>query len=131
MAYASLEIKNLAIRLFKSGEFTQPEISKIVGYSVSAIKTWIARDRQGLPLTASSRGHQPKKLDESDRQFIRQLIARQPDITIAGVRAALNNKASKSAVHREMVALGYTFKKNKTRQRARKKRCTTGANEMG
>lgn len=131
MSYAPLEIKKLAIRLFKSGEYTQAAISKIVGYSVPAVKIWIARDRKGLPLMAEARGHQPKKLDDNDRQLIRQLVAQTPDITIEGIRKALNNKASRSAVHREMVRLGFTFKKNETRQRARKERCAACADEMG
>lgn len=131
MSYAPLEIKKLAIRLFKSGEYTQSAISKIVGYSVPAIKIWIARDRRGLPLVADQRGHQPRKLDDNDRQLIRQLLGRKPDATIEDVRKMLNYKASKSAVHREMVELGYTFKKNETRQRARKVRCPTGEDELG
>lgn len=126
MSNASLEIKRLAIRLFKSGEYTQTAISKIVGYSVPAIKVWIAKDRRGLPLVAEERGHQPRKLDDNDRQLIRQLMGRQPDATIEDVRKMLNYKASKSAVHREMVKLGFTFKKNETRQRARKGGCATG-----
>lgn len=131
MSYAPLEIKKLAVRLFKSGEYTQAAISKIVGYSVPAIKIWIAKDRRGLPLCEQKRGHNPRKLDDNDRRLIRQLIAQKPDITIEGVRQALNNKASKSAVHREMVELGFTFKKNETRQRTRKGRCAAGADEMG
>ena len=126
MSNASLEIKRLAIRLFKSGEYTQTAISKIVGYSVPAIKVWIAKDRRGLPLVAEERGHQPRKLDDNDRQLIRQLLGRQPDATIEDVHKMLNYKASKSAVNREMVKLGFTFKKNETRQRARKGGCATG-----
>lgn len=131
MSYAPIEIKKLAIRLFNSGEYTQAAISKIVGYSVSAIKAWISRDRQGLPLSAEERGHQPRKLDDNDRQLICQLLGRQPDATIEDVRKLLNYKASKSAVHREMVKLGFTFKKNETRQRARKGGCATGKDELG
>ena len=131
MSNASLEIKRLAIRLFKSGEYTQSAISKIVGYSVPAIKVWIAKDRRGLPLVAEERGHQPRKLDDNDRQLIRQLLCQQPDATIEDVRKVLNYKASKSAVHREMVQLGFTFKKNETRQRARKAGCAAGKEELG
>ena len=131
MSNASLEIKRLAIRLFKSGEYSQTAISKIVGYSVPAIKVWIAKDRRGLPLVAEERGHQPRKLDDNDRQLIRQLLERQPDATIEDVRKMLNYKASKSAVHREMVKLGFTFKKNETRQRARKRRCAAGPDDLG
>ena len=131
MSNASLEIKRLAIRLFKSGEYSQTAISKIVGYSVPAIKVWIAKDRRGLPLVAEERGHQPRKLDDNDRQLIRQLLGRQPDATIEDVRKMLNYKASKSAVHREMVKLGFTFKKNETRQRARKRRCAAGSDDLG
>lgn len=131
MSNASLEIKRLAIRLFKSGEYSQTAISKIVGYSVPAIKVWIAKDRRGLPLVAEERGHQPRKLDDNDRQLIRQLLGRQPDATIEDVRKMLNYKASKSAVHREMVKLGFTFKKNETRQRARKRRCAAGPDDLG
>lgn len=131
MSNAPLEIKRLAIRLFKSGEYTQTAISKIVGYSVPAIKVWIAKDRRGLPLAAEERGHQPRKLDDNDRQLIRLLLGRQPDATIEDVRKMLNCKASKSAVHREMVKLGFTFKKNETRQRARKGGCETGKDGMG
>ena len=131
MSIAPLEIKKLAMRLFKSGEYTQTAIGKIVGYSVPAIKVWIAKDRRGLPLVAEERGHQPRKLDDSDRQLIRQLLGRQPDATIEDVRKMLNYKASKSAVHREMVKLGFTFKKNETRQRARKRRCAAGPDDLG
>ena len=131
MSNASLEIKKLAIRLFKSGEYSQTAISKIVGYSVPAIKVWIAKDRRGLPLVAEERGHQPRKLDDNDRQLIRQLLGRQPDATIEDVRKMLNYKASKSAVHREMVKLGFTFKKNETRKRARKRRCAAGPDDLG
>ena len=120
MSYAPDAIKKLAIRLFKSGEHTQAEISKLIGYSVPAIKIWIARDRQGLPLAAEERGHRPRKLNDEDRMLIRKVIGQHPDATIEDVRKALNYKASKSVVHREMVALGFTFKKNETRQRTRK-----------
>ena len=130
MSYSPLEIKKLAIRLFNSGEYTQAAIGKTVGYSVSAVKAWIYRDRQGLPLCAEERGHQPRKLDDNDRQLICLLLGWKPDATIENARKPLNYKASKSAVHREMVELGFTFKKNETRQRARKRRRAAGANEL-
>lgn len=131
MSHAPLEIKKLAVRLFKSGEYTQAMISQIVGYSVSVIKVWIAKDKQGLPLSSEKRGHRPKKLDENDRQAIREFIARKPDATIEDVRKALCCKAARSVVHREMVDLGFTFKKNKTRQRARAGRCAACTNDLG
>lgn len=131
MSYAPLEIKKLAVKLFKSREYSQSAISKIIGYSVAAIKSWIAKDKQGLPLNSPTRGHLSSKLDDDDRQLICKLLAEKPDLTIKDVCSALDNKASKSAVHREMVKLGFTFKKNETRQRARKKRCAAGADELG
>lgn len=120
MSNAPLEIKKLAIRLFKSGEYTQSAISKIVGYSVPAIKVWLAKDRRGLPLVAEERGHQPKKLDDSDRKLIREFIEKKPDATIEDVRKMLNYKSSKSAVHREMVELGFTFKKKRNTPTSKK-----------
>lgn len=131
MSYAPIEIKRLAVRLFKAGEYTQTEISKIVGYSISAIKAWIAKDRLGIPLSTGKRGHLPCKLDDGDRVKIRRFLNSQPDATIEDVRKVLNYKASKSATHREMVKLGFTFKKNEARQRARKGRCSVGENEVG
>lgn len=60
MSYAPLELKKLAIRLFKSGEYTKEAISKIVGYSVPAIKNWISKDKHGLPLSEQKRGIKPE-----------------------------------------------------------------------
>ena len=122
MSYAPLEIKKLAIRLFNSGEYTQAAIGKTVGYSVSAVKAWIYRDRQGLPLCAEERGHQPRKLDDNDRQLICQLLGRKPDATIEDARKLLNYKASKSAVHREMVELGFTLKKKRNTPTSKKEK---------
>lgn len=129
MKHASEDIRNLAVGLYKSGEYTQQEVADIVGYHYNSVKAWLKADAEGRPQRPLPKGHKRRVPDPADLERLRDLVkggsCRTPD-----EYTQAPGKGSRSAVHRALKGPGYTYKKNSIRRAATQSRSNPGAGGM-
>lgn len=114
MKYATLEIKKLAVRLYREGK-TQGQVAEIVGYSISSIKNWIKAENNGVLEVKKRRGCPPNVLDAQDILQIQQIISEENHISVRKLAARLGHKCDKSTIERTLQKIGLTYKKNSSR----------------
>jgi transposase len=101
------------------------------GVGVATAIVWVRRFRESGE-TAARRQGKPKgsKLDAHESYLVRLIEAR-PDITLREMVEKLKLDRGvtigKSALSRFLIALGFSFKKNRARQRTRARRRRRGA----
>ena len=110
------------------------EVAEQFECSESWVRRLIQRRRENGSL-APRPHHVPdnSKLDEQDLARLAELIAQQPDMTLAELAEALGNKVSVPTVHRATRKLGLPLKKSRSTPPSRivptsRKRATTGSN---
>jgi transposase len=81
MSY-SLEIRNRALKAYKSGKKTQEEISDLFGISLSSFKRWLQKDRDGQSLIPDTSGGRPAKVNEEGLNTLKNLVMENPSITL-------------------------------------------------
>jgi transposase len=108
------------------------EVAEQFECSESWVRRLIQRRRESGSL-APKPHHVPdqSKLDEQDLARLAELIAQQPDLTLAELAKALDNKVSVPTVHRATRRLGLPLKKSRCMPPSRigpmsKRRATTG-----
>ena len=91
------------------------EVAELFGCSESWVRRLIQRrDASGGSLEPlQQRRPDNRKLDDSDLQRLRQLIADKPDMTLGELAEALGNKASVPTVWRATQALDLPLKKKR------------------
>jgi transposase len=113
MAY-SMEFR-VAVAKAHEESGSSDEVAEAFGCSASWVRRLIQRQRESgslepRPLKLPNN----KKLDEPDLERLRQLIANQPDMTLAELAKELNNKVSVPTVWRATQALGLPLKKKRS-----------------
>ena len=117
----SRDFRARAVSLFEDGE-SRREAARVLGLGASTAIRWIERwtatgSVEALPGT----GHSRSQLEEH-RQWLLDLVATEPDLTLEEIRARLKSeqklKAGTSSVWRFYDRHGITFKKNSARRRA-------------
>jgi transposase len=131
MAYA-MEFRRAVARAYDECG-SSIEVAEQLECSESWVRRLIQRRRENGSL--EPRPHyvpDRSKLDEQDLSRLAELIAQQPDMTLAELAAALENKVSVPTVHRATRKLGLPLKKShymppsRTGQTSRR-RATTGS----
>jgi transposase len=91
------------------------EVAEMFDCSASWVRRLIQRRREDGSLAPRPlKLPNNNKLDEPDLQRLRELIADQPDMTLAELAAALNNKVSVPTVWRATQALNLPLKKKRS-----------------
>lgn len=111
------------------------EVAEQFDCSESWVRRLIQRRREsGCGSLAPRPHHVPdnNKLDEQDLSHLAELIAQQPDLTLAELAEALDNKVSVPTVHRATRKLGLPLKKSRCTPPSRtgptsRRRGTTGS----
>ena len=132
MAYA-MEFRRAVARAYDECG-SSIEVAEQFECSESWVRRLIQRRRENGSLQPKPH-HVPRnnKLDEQDLSRLAELIAQQPDMTLAELAEALGNKVSVPTVHRATRRLGLPLKKSHCTPPSRtgltsKKRVTTGSN---
>lgn len=111
MKHASEEIRNMAVRLYKSGGYTYKEIGDIVGYSHKTIGNWVKADKEGRKQVPLERGHRQSTLTDDDLIRLKDLVE-SGEYHSANELVKAMGKSSKSGILRALHKMGYSFKKN-------------------
>lgn len=91
------------------------EVAEVFGCCRSWVRRLMQRRRELGTLAPIERKQVDQRaLNDADEQRVRQLIAEQPDMTLAELGAALGRKASESTMSRVLKRLGLPRKKSRS-----------------
>ena len=119
MEIANAQVRQRAINAYLDGEGTQALVAKLYGVDLSTFQRWLQRYRKTGRAAPLPRGHNPPALNDAQMQQLNILVRQTPDVTLEQLRDAMDLNCSIVAVHNALKRLGYRYKKNATRQRAR------------
>lgn len=124
----SLDLRQRILDSYDDGEGTRQEIADRYRVSLGMVKKLLSqRKRTGDIAPRHCYSGRKPYFTEEHRLQTRQLVDRQPDITLCEIREQLDLNCTVQAIHYLLKRMGMTFKKNTSRQRAGTRRCSTSA----
>jgi transposase len=117
----SMDLRVRAVEMVESGESAR-EAARILDIGASTAIRWMGRYRTtGRVAAKPGTGHSRSPL-EKYKQWLLDLVATEPDLTLVEIRARLRSqkkqKAGIGSIWRFFDRHGITFKKNSARRRA-------------
>jgi transposase len=122
MGIASQELRCKAVEAYKSGDFTQQQLANAYGVHHKTLFNWLKADKKGESQVPRKRGCRPRVFNAADELKILELILNDPSITLEAIKENLAKDCDVSVVHRTLIRLGITYKKNSKSVRARSRR---------
>ena len=119
MSIATQEIRRRAIDSYNSGKGTQEEIAHSYNVDIRTFQRWLARFKKTGEDTPRPRGHRLAVFREEHLKVLDKLVQDYPDATLEELRVLSEIDGSIMAVKRALDRLGYRYKKNASRKRAR------------
>jgi transposase len=126
MTIASKEIRIRAVEAYKTGAFTQQQLADAYRVHYKTIQNWLKADANGEGQTPKQRGCRPRIFSKDEEIELISLICDNPSITLEEIKVKLNKICSISAVHRTLIRLEITYKKNSSGLGARPGRYKNG-----
>jgi len=112
-------IRQHILQLYERGKSTR-EIAQVFGFCVAAVRRVRQQFRQrGTLQPRTHRSGRRSLLTEGRKQRLERLLAAQPDATLAELGAGLDRRFPTSTVDLWLRRLGWRYKKNAGRGRAR------------
>ena len=119
MGIAKADTRQRALQAYLKQQGTQTQIASIYGIHLRTFQRWLFRYHQTGVAAPLARGHRHAVYEGAALVRLDNLVQRHTDATLAELRALTSAKGSIMAVHRALNRLGYRYKKNAARQRAR------------
>lgn len=114
-----IPLRKRILELYQQGKSTQ-EIARFAGFCVAAVRRVRQQFRQRRTLEPQTHLCGRKTLLTPERkQRLRELLAEQPDATLAELGARLDRPFRTSTIDLWLRRLGWKFKKNSGRRRTR------------
>jgi transposase len=114
-----MPLRKRILELYEQGKNTR-EIAQFSGFCAAAVRR--VRQRFGERRTLEPQTHRCGRktlLTEERKQWLRELLAAQPDATLAELGARLDRPFRTSTIDLWLRRLGWKFKKNSGRRRTR------------
>ena len=120
MKTISLDLRERILAAYDAQEGTREDVAKRFRVSVGMVKKLLQQRSRTGDIAHRHRfsGRKAKILPEY-RERLGTLIAAQPDLTLAEIKARLEMSCSVPALHYALVAMGLTFKKRRCMPRSR------------
>jgi len=120
MKTLSLDLRERILASYDAGEGTRQEIADWYDVSLGMVKKLLSQRKRTGDI-AHRHGYSGRKpyFTARRRTLIKNLVQKQPDITLDEVRRKLGLHCTLPAIHYVLQDLNLTFKKNASRQRAR------------
>lgn len=114
MATISMDLRRRIVAAYDRKQGTQEEVAKRFEVSLGMVKKLLQQRRSTGDIAPRHRfsGRKPKIRSE-DRQRLRALVAQQPDLTLAQLRAKAELECTLPTIHYVLVDLGLTYKKRR------------------
>jgi transposase len=112
MKTLSVDLRERILASYDAREGTREETANRYRVSLGMVKKLLQQRRKTGDLRPRHHysGRKPKILDPHRRRM-RDLLSRQPDLTLAELRAATTLSCSLPAIHYALVAMNLTYKK--------------------
>ena len=116
MSYYDINFRQRVLEYYLESDLTQQEVCDIFDISISSFKRWLSRHKSGQNLYPLSEGKgRPFKVDEKGEAFIKDLVIKNPSITLSELSAAYYKKrkviAGRSVISRVLQRLNLRHKK--------------------
>lgn len=115
----SLDLRERAVAAYKAGGHTYESIAQLFRVGVATVNRWLSRDRRfGSVERAPRGGGQPRAVDAEGDRFLLELVASEPDLTLAEISERYERKRgvvlATTSVWRALDRLGVTRKKKRS-----------------
>ncbi len=127
MKFASEEIRSRAVHAYLEGKASVKKLAEIFGYHPNSISNWVKAYKKNNQLSPKPNGHRKKCFSNDELEELKNLLAKNVDMTLDEIRIHFNKTCCLSSIHRMLVKLGYRYKKNSKGQRTRTRRCSKEA----
>ena len=112
MTIANKELWIRAVEAYKTGAFTQQRLAKAYRIHYKTIQNWLKADANGEDQTPKQRGCRPRIFNKDEEIELILLIRDNPSVTLEEIKVKFNKNCNTSVVHRTLLRLGITDKKN-------------------
>ncbi len=114
MAIANEKLRLRAVEAYKTGDFTQQQLAKAYCVHYKTIQNWLKSDAKGEGQTPKQRGCRQRIFSKEEESKLILIIQDNPSITLEEIKEKFGKSCNTSVVHRTLVRLGITYKKNST-----------------
>lgn len=112
----SLDLRERIVSALQSGQ-SRPEIAERLSISVSTVGRLAKRWREDNDLSPRPITGRPRAISGTEQEILQTLLAAQKDVTLESLSKALQEqtgrKVSISALQRNLIWLGYSYKKSR------------------
>ena len=116
----SMDLRERVVRACDERAGTRRQIAQRFGVSVSWVYRLLQRRRQTGSIAAKAQCHGPRPtFDETRLRQLDQAVRRHPDATLVELRDRLGLHVSQSVIHRALVKLRISLKKDPSSRRTR------------
>ncbi len=122
MRIATAKIRRRAIDAYKMGKDSQADIASSYRVDLRTFQRGLSRFNETGQTAPRPRGHR-QALYSEQLKALAQLVGKHPDATLEELKNMSGVKGSIMAVQRALNRLGYRYKRNASRQRARPGGC--------
>jgi transposase len=112
MPIASQELRERAVEAYKTGAFTQQQLAAAYRVHYKTIQNWLKADASGDSQMPKPRGCRPRIFSKGEEAELLELIRDEPSITLEEIKSKFHKICNVSVVHRTLLKLGVTYKKN-------------------
>jgi len=112
MPIASQELRERAVEAYRTGAFTQQQLAAAYRVHYKTIQNWLKADTRGEAQAPKPRGCRPRIFSKDEEAELLVLIRDDPSITLEKIKFKFHKTCNVSVIHRTLLKLGITFKKN-------------------
>ena len=123
MSIATADIRRRAIEAYIKETGSQADIASSYRVDLRTFQRWLSRYRETGEVAPRPRGHRQALYRGKELEALDKLVRKHPDATLEELKELSGVEGSIMAVQRALDRLGYRYKKNAPRQRARAVGC--------
>jgi transposase len=112
MSIASKELRERAVEAYQTGAFTQQQLAGAYRVHYKTIQNWLKADLNGETQAPKRRGCRPRIFSKDEEVELIELVRNDPSITLEKIKRKFNKDCNVSVIHRTLLKLGMTYKKN-------------------
>ena len=119
MKTATQEIRETVVKAYVSGIASRKQLADIFGYHIQSIGNWIRKYTKTDQIASLPKGHRKSVFSDIEREKLVELLQNNGDLTLAEIKEHFGKSCSLTAIHKIVVKIGFTFKKNTESKRTR------------
>ena len=114
MKAISMDLRERILASYDAGEGTREDMAVRYRVSLGMVKKLLQLRRSGKGIGAGhSRSGRKPRISAAQREQMRELLSKEPDLTLEELRAALGLDCTVQAIHYALDKMGLTFKKRR------------------